>query len=68
MGNIAHEAQDDAEVLYVDLVTLFNALANESQDFQTAENHLMIPDTRNCRLHKTSRICVCRITLSVLVL
>jgi len=67
MGNVAHEAQDDAEVMDIDLVTLFNALPNEPQYFQTAENHLMIPDTRNGRLHKTSRICVCRITLSALV-
>ena len=42
MRNIAHEAQNELEVLPIYVVGILHSLPDQSQNFQTTEDHLML--------------------------
>jgi hypothetical protein len=52
MCDIAHETEHDLEVLTVDFMIIFYALANEPQDLQTTKDHLMFSHAYRRRLHQ----------------
>jgi hypothetical protein len=42
MRNIAHEAQYELDVLPIDFIGLLHSLTDQTQNFQTTEDHLML--------------------------
>jgi hypothetical protein len=51
MRDLAHEGQDNPQILGIDLVVVFHAIADQPQDFQSTVDHLMLTCPCCCRLH-----------------
>ena len=51
MRNIPHKSEDDPQIFLVDVILSFDAFADQPQDFQTTEDHLMLTCARRCCLH-----------------
>jgi hypothetical protein len=66
MRDFAHEAEYELQVLIIHVAAALDSLADQPQNFQTAEDHLMFLDARRGRVHTTPS-CFLRHTFSASV-